>query len=68
MMAWTQMIAFTGVKARWREPKKLRTRLIEIGGKLATHARQKTLHLASKAPEVKLPLTVMKRFDALSPP
>jgi hypothetical protein len=68
IMAWTQMIAFTGMKARRWEPKKLRARLFEIGGKLATHARQTTLHLASTAPEVQLLLHGVKRIAALSPP
>lgn len=68
IMAWTQMIAFTGKKARRWEPKKLRARLFEIGGKITTHARQTTLHLASTAPEVQLLLTGLKRITALSPP
>ena len=68
IMAWTQMIAFTGTKARRWEPKKLRVRLFEIGGKLASHARQTTLHLAATAPEVKLLLKGMERIAALSPP
>ncbi|WP_370526268.1 IS1380 family transposase [Pseudarthrobacter sp. NBSH8] len=68
IMAWTQMIAFTGTKARRWEPKKLRARLFEIGGKLASHARQTTLHLAATAPEVKLLLKGMERIAALSPP
>jgi len=68
IMAWTQMIAFTDTKARRWEPKKLRARLFEIGGKIASHARQTTLHLASTAPDVKLLLNGMKRIAALSPP
>jgi len=67
IMAWTQMIAFTDTKARRWEPKKLRARLFEIGGKIASHARQTILHLASTAPEVKLLLNGMKRVAALSP-
>lgn len=68
IMAWTQMIAFTDTKARRWEPKKLRARLFEIGGKIATHARQTTLHLASSAPDVQLLIKGMKRVAALSPP
>ncbi len=68
IMAWSQMIAFTDKKPRRWEPKKLRARLFEIGGKIATHARQTTLHLASTAPEVQLLLTGLKRITALSPP
>ncbi|MCZ2403970.1 IS1380 family transposase [Paenarthrobacter sp. Z7-10] len=54
IMAWTQMVAFTGTKARRWEPKKLRARLFEIGGKIASHARRTTLQLASTAPDVAL--------------
>lgn len=68
IMAWTQMIAFTGTKARRWEPKKLRARLFEIGGKIASHARRTTLHLASTAPDVALLLKGMKRLAVLSPP
>ena len=68
IMAWTQMVAFTGTKARRWEPKKLRARLFEIGGKAASHARQTTLHLASAAPDVALLLKGMKHLAALSPP
>ncbi len=68
LMAWTQMIGFTGTKARRWEPKKLRARFFEIAGKLAKHARQTTLRLASNAPSVQLLLTGVKRIAALSPP
>lgn len=68
IMAWTQLIAFTGTKARRWEPKKLRTRLFEIGGKITRHARRVTLHLAATAPDVKLLLTGLNRLAALSPP
>lgn len=54
IMARTQMIAFTGTKARRWEPKKLRARLFEIGRKIASHARRTTLHLAATAPDVEL--------------
>ncbi|MBM7848105.1 IS1380 family transposase [Arthrobacter roseus] len=68
IMAWTQMVALTGTKARVWEPKKLRARLFEIGGRIAIHARRTTLHLAATAPEVQLLLKGMKRVAALSPP
>ncbi len=68
IMAWTQMVAFTGTKARRWEPKKLRARLFEIGGRIASHARRTTLHLASTAPDVQLLLKGMKRLAGLSPP
>lgn len=68
IIAWTQMVAFSGTKARRWEPKKLRARLFEIGGRIASHARQTTLHLAATAPDIQLPLKGMKRVAALSPP
>jgi len=68
IMAWTQMIAFTGTKARRWEPKKLRARLFEIGGKIASHARKTTLHLATTAPDVQLLIKGTKRIAALNPP
>jgi len=68
IMAWTQMIAFTGTKARRWEPKKLRARLFEIGGKIASHARKTTLHLAATAPDVQLLIKGTRRIAALSPP
>jgi hypothetical protein len=40
LMAWTQMLAFAGTQARRWEPKKLRTRIFEITGKISSHARQ----------------------------
>ncbi|MCU6479912.1 transposase [Arthrobacter sp. A2-55] len=68
IMAWTQMVAFTGTKARRWEPKKLRARLFEIGGRIASHARRTTLHLASTAPDVQLLIKGIKRLAALGPP
>lgn len=68
IMAWTQMVAFTGTKARRWEPKKLRVRLFEIAGKVTSHARRTTLHLAAKAPDVKLLIKGLDRIAALSPP
>jgi hypothetical protein len=68
LMAWTQMLAFTGTPARRWEPKKLRTRILEIAAKISRHARQVTLHLASKAPETALLLKGLQRIAAISPP
>ncbi len=62
------MIAFTGTKARRWEPKKLRARLFEIGGRITHHARQTTLHLAATAPETKLLIKGLDRIAALGPP
>ncbi len=68
LMAWTQMLAFHGTKARRWEPKKLRARIFEIAGKISRHARQFTVHLAAKAPETGLLLKALTRLNALDPP
>ncbi|WP_426977316.1 IS1380 family transposase [Pseudarthrobacter sp. O4] len=68
LMAWTQMLAFTGTKARRWEPKKLRARIFEIAAKISRHARAVTVHLAAKAPETGLLLKALTRLAALSPP
>jgi len=67
-MAWTRLVAFAGTMVRRWAPKKLRARLFETGGRIATHARQTLLHLASTAPEVLLLLKGMKRLAATGPP
>ncbi|NVM96180.1 hypothetical protein G6034_14970 [Arthrobacter sp. AETb3-4] len=46
----------------------LRARLFEIGGKIASHARQTIPHLASTAPDVHLLLKRMKLVAARSLP
>lgn len=46
--------AFITTNARHWEPKKLRARLFEIDGKVLTHARHATLHVASAAPDAHL--------------
>ncbi|WP_189351589.1 IS1380 family transposase, partial [Zhihengliuella salsuginis] len=68
LTAWSQLIGFTGTKARCWEPKKLRARVFEIAGKISRHARRITLHLASNAPETRLLLKGLHRITALSPP
>ncbi len=45
LTAWLQMLALTGHDARRWEPKRLRLRLFSTAGRLATSARQVTLHL-----------------------
>lgn len=68
LMAWTQMLAFTGTAARRWEPKKLRARIFEIAGKISNHARRVTVHLAAKAPETDLLIKALNRLAAQSPP
>ena len=68
LMAWSQMLALHGTKARRWEPKKLRARIFEIAGRISSHARQLTVHLAARAPETGLLLTALTRLRVLSPP
>ncbi|KRE67770.1 hypothetical protein ASG92_14150 [Arthrobacter sp. Soil736] len=68
LMAWAQMLAFAGTKARRWEPKKLRARIFEIGGKISRHARRVTVHLASLAPELTLLINGLARLGAITPP
>lgn len=68
LMAWAQMLAFAGTRARRWEPKKLRARIFEIAGKISRHARQLTVHLASTAPETALLIKGLARLRAITPP
>jgi hypothetical protein len=68
LLAWTQMLAFTGTAARRWEPKRLRLRLFTIAGKLANHARQTRLKLSAGAPHLELLLSGIDRLTALPAP
>ena len=68
LMAWTQMLGLHDTKARRWEPKKLRARIFEIAGRISSHARRLTVHLAATAPETPLLLTALTRINALNPP
>ncbi len=45
LIAWTQMLAFTGHEARRWEHKRLRHRLFSAAGRISRHARRTMLHL-----------------------
>ena len=66
--AWMQMLAFTDHPARRWEPKRLRLRLFSLAGRIAHHARQTHLRLASHAPWADLLLTAWQRLSQLPPP
>jgi hypothetical protein len=68
LTAWMQMLALTGHQARRWEPKRLRLRLFSIAGRVAHHARQVHLRLASHAPWADLTLTAWQRLTCLPPP
>lgn len=67
LTAWMQMLALTGHRARRWEPKRLRLRLFSIAGRVAHHARQVHLRLASHAPWADLLLTAHQRLTCPPP-
>lgn len=68
LTAYTQLLAFADTPARLWEPKRLRTRLFEVAGKLIHSGRQRILHLAQTAPDAQLLLTGITRLRALAAP
>lgn len=68
LVAWTQMLAFTGHAARCREPKRLRLRLWSIAGRITRHARRTVVNLAARAPSVKVLIAALDRLVALPTP
>ncbi|MFS8104246.1 IS1380 family transposase [Lentzea alba] len=65
LTAWTQMLALNGHEARRWEPKRLRLRLFSVAGRIARHARQVHLRLASHAPWAELIQTACRRLHNL---
>ena len=68
LTAWMQMLALTDHQARRWEPKRLRLRLFSIAGRVARHARQVHLRLATHAPFTDLTLAAWQRLTRLSAP
>ncbi len=68
LMAWMQLLAFTGHDARRWEPKRLRYRLFTVAAELARTGRQTLLHLASRAPWADLVTQGIGRIRALTAP
>ncbi|HUR08562.1 MAG TPA: IS1380 family transposase [Nonomuraea sp.] len=68
LTAWTQMLALTDHPARRWEPKRLRLRLFSTAGRIAHHARQVHLRLATHAPWADLILTAHQRLQGLPRP
>ena len=68
LTAWMQTLALTDHQARRWEPKRLRLRLLAIAGRIAHHARQTHLRLASHAPWVELLHTAHQRLTRLPTP
>ena len=49
LLAWLQMLAFTGPARRW-EPKRLRLRIFAVAGRLVRGGRRLRLRLAARWP------------------
>ncbi len=68
LIAWTQLLALTGIPARVWEPKRLRLRLFTIPASLARHARRLVLHVKTTAAWADLILAADQRLHQLAAP
>jgi hypothetical protein len=66
LLAWTQMLAFTGAARRW-EPKRLRLRIFAVAGRLVRGSRRLRLRLAARWPWADQITAAITRLDALAP-
>ena len=66
LLAWTQMLAFTGPARRW-EPKKLRLRIFAVAGRLVRGSRRLRLRLARRWPWAAEITTAITRLQAMTP-
>ena len=64
LLAWTQMLAFTGPARRW-EPKRLRLRLFSAAGRLVRGGRRLRLRLAATWPWATQITAAITRLQAL---
>jgi hypothetical protein len=61
---WTQLLTLDG-EHRLSEPKRLRYRILHVGGQLTRHARQLTLHLPADWPWASAILRAFQRLRAI---
>jgi hypothetical protein len=66
LLAWMQMLAFTGKACRW-EPKRLRLRLFACAGRLVRGGRRLRLRLAARWPWAIQITAAISRLDAFAP-
>jgi hypothetical protein len=64
LIAWTQMLAFTGTARRW-EPKRLRLRVFAVAGRLVRGGRRVKLRLQATWPWSGLITAALTRLQAL---
>jgi Transposase DDE domain group 1 len=66
LLAWLQMLAFTGPARRW-EPKRLRLRIFAVAGRLVRGGRRLQPRLAARWPWVTQIIAAITRLYALAP-
>jgi hypothetical protein len=66
LLAWTQLLAFTGAARRW-EPKRLRLRLFSTAGRIVRAGHRLRLRLATRWPWASQITTAIQRLAALAP-
>ena len=66
LLAWMQMLAFTGAARRW-EPKRLRLRIFAVAGRLVRGGRRLRLRLAARWPWATQITAAITRLNALAP-
>ena len=66
LLAWMQMLAFTGPARRW-EPKRVRLRIFSVAGRLVRGSRRPRLRLAERWPWASQITTAHARLHALAP-
>jgi len=67
VMTWTQLLCLEG-EHRICEPKRLRYRILHVGGQIARHARRYILHLPADWPWAHAILQAFQRLQALPAP
>ena len=66
LLAWTQMLAFTGETRRW-EPRRLRLRIFTCAGRIVRGGRRLRLRIAATWPWATQITTAITRLQALAP-
>jgi hypothetical protein len=66
LLAWTQMLAFTGPARRW-EPRKLRLRVFSAAGRIVRGGRRLRLRIAARWPWAEQITAGITRIQALAP-
>jgi Transposase DDE domain group 1 len=66
LLAWMQMLAFTGRARRW-EPRRLRLRLFSAAGRIVRGSRRLRLRLAASWPWAREITTAITRLQVLPP-